>query len=157
MYPSAAEIYQLLGKAVVVQQSRPDAAVVPILVCRRAHPTTFWMAGQLGFVVIPMYRQFLGPHVEELKYLEVRNEVHFHDLTLGNGPGLRVSDRLKGAVRNKSIEFAQTWQRTVSDTRISATLLQLSRTTDRRDHAAWAAMVKELVVDNGWGDGWPVG
>jgi hypothetical protein len=157
MYPSAAEIYQLLGKAVVVQQAQPDVSVVPILACRRSHPTLFWMASQLGFVVIAMDRQFLGPHVAEPKYLEVRNELHFHDLTLGNGPSLRVRDRLKGAVRKNCIEFAQTWQRTVSDTQISAALLQLSRTTDRRTRAALAETVEKLAVDNGWGDGWPVG
>lgn len=157
IYPSAAEVYQLLGKAVVVQQARPDAAVLPTLVCRRAHPTLFWMAGQLGFVVIPMDRQFLGPHVEEAKYLEVRNELHFHDLTLGNGPSLRVRDRLKGAIRKNCREFAQTWQRTVSDARISAALLEVSRTTDRYNRAALAETVKELVADNGWGEGWPVG
>lgn len=157
IYPSAAELYQLLGKAVVVQQARPDAAVVPILICRRAHPTLFWMASQLGFVAIPMDRQFLGPHVEEPKYLEVRNELHFHDLTLGNGPSLRVRDRLKGPVRKNCVEFAQTWRRTVSDTNLSAALLQLSRATERHTRAALTETVKEAVVDNGWGDGWPVG
>jgi hypothetical protein len=41
IYPSAPEPYQLLAKGVLVQQARPDAAVVPILVCvcRKAHIT----------------------------------------------------------------------------------------------------------------------
>ncbi len=157
IYPSAAEVYQLLGKAVVVQQARPNAAVVPTLVCRRAHRTLFWMASQLGLFIIPMDRQFLGPQVEEPKFLEVRNELHFHDLALGNGPSLRVRDRLKGAVRQNCVEFAARWQRTVSDARISATLLELSRTIDRSNRARLAETVKDLVVENGWGDGWPVG
>ena len=26
----------------MVQQANPEAAVLPVLVCRRAHPTLFW-------------------------------------------------------------------------------------------------------------------
>jgi len=36
------EPFQLLGKAIMVQQANPEAAVLPVLVCRRAHPTLFW-------------------------------------------------------------------------------------------------------------------
>lgn len=159
LYPSAAEIYQLLGKAAAVQQTRPDAAIVPVLVCRRAHVTLFWMAAQLGFMVIPMDCQFIGPHVEEPKYLEVRNELHFNDLKLGNGPSLRVRDRLKGPIRDKCTEYAQTWKRTVSDPQISTALLQLSnpKANDRQGHAGLVSAVEEQVVANGWGDGWPTG
>lgn len=157
IYPSAPELYQLLSKAVTVQQARPDAPVLPILVCRRAHPTLFWMASQLGFIAIPMDRQFIGPHIEESKYLEVHNELHFNDLTPTSGPSLRVRDRLKGAVRKNCTNFAQTWQRTANDPQISAALLQLPHTKDRQDRAALAETIKDLVVENGWGDGWPVG
>lgn len=115
------------------------------------------MATQLGFMVIPMDRQFVGQHVEEAKHLEVHNELHFKDITLGNGPSLRVRDRLKAAVRERSDEFAQRWERTVSDTRISTTLRQLSHPRDRRTRAALTEVLKDLVVDNGWGEGWPTG
>jgi hypothetical protein len=74
--------------------ARPDAAVLPVLVCRRAHPTLFWMAKQLGFMIINMDRQFIGSRIDEAAHLEVHNELHFHDLTLGEGPSLRVRDRL---------------------------------------------------------------
>lgn len=159
LYPGAAEIYQLLAKAVVVQRARPDAAVVPVLVCRRAHVSLFWMASQLGFMVIPMDCQFIGLHVEESKYLEVHNELHFNDLKLGNGPSLRVRDRLKGPIHAKCTEYAQTWNRTTSDPQISAALLQLSKTkaNDHHGRAGLASTVEELIVDHGWGDGWPTG
>ena len=83
LYPTAPEPFQLLGKAVMVQQARPQDAVVPVLACRRAHPTLFWMAKQLGFMIINLDRQFIGNAIEEASYLEVCNELHFHDLTLG--------------------------------------------------------------------------
>ena len=54
IYPSASEPFQLLSKAVLVQQAQPDASIVPVLVCRKAHVTLFWMAKQLGFFVIDL-------------------------------------------------------------------------------------------------------
>jgi hypothetical protein len=92
IYPSAAEHFQLLTKALLVQRAQPDAAPVPILVCRKAHVTLFWMAKQLGFMVIDLEHQFIGA-VDELRMMEVRNGLWFTDLAIGDGPSLRVRDR----------------------------------------------------------------
>ena len=52
------------------------------------------MASQLGFLIIDMRAQFIGTRVDEEPFMEVRNELFFTDLYLGDGPSLRVRDRL---------------------------------------------------------------
>jgi hypothetical protein len=156
LYPTAPEPFQLLGKAVMVQQTNPDAAVLPVLVCRRAHPQLFWMAKQLGFMVINMDVQFIGSRIDEAGYIEVRNELHFHDLKLGDGPSLRVRDRLAGTIRTHCTEFATRWHATAHDPQISATLAQLAKTksSDQRTRRGLVDGIKEVVVQHGWGEGW---
>ena len=70
-----------------------------------------------------------------------------------------VRDRLKGPIRDKCTEYAQTWKRTASDPQISTALLQLSnpKANDRQGHADLVSTVEEQVVANRWGAGWPTG
>lgn len=156
LYPTAAEPFQLLGKAVMVQRANPDVPVLPVLVCRRAHPTLFWMAKQLGFMIINMDRQFVGLRIEEAAYLEVRNELHFHDLTLGDGPSLRVRDRLAGTIRTHCAEFATRWQATAHDPQISTALAALAKlkNSDQRTRKSLVDNIEGVVVDHDWGEGW---
>lgn len=93
IYPGSAELYQLLRKGVLLQTANPTARLAPVLVCRRAHPTLFWMAKQLGFLVFDLEHQFCGD-VSPEALNEVRNELFFADLRAGTGPSLRVQDRL---------------------------------------------------------------
>lgn len=86
LYPIHKEVHQLLSKAAVIQLEQPDQPILPILVCRRAHPWLFWMAKDLGFLVHTTGRQFITPpkakdmspkHIEE-----VRDVLRLRDLTL---------------------------------------------------------------------------
>src|SRR5450759_445853 len=61
MYPNRPELYQLLYKAAMLQQARPDQAFAPVLVCRRAHVTLFRMARDLGCFVAEARAQFVLP------------------------------------------------------------------------------------------------
>ena len=153
LYPAAAEPFQLLAKAAHVQRGNPDVPIVPVLVCRKAHPTTFWMAKQLGFMIIDMERQFVGA-VDEDKFMEVRNELHFHDLARGEGPSLRVHDRLSSTVRTHCTEFASTWRRTALDTVLGPTVLDAAAARNQRDRGREVGHLRDIVVDRGWGEGW---
>ena len=44
--------------------------------------------------------------------LEVRNELHFHDLAVGSAPSLRVRDRLQKTLPTRCTGIAQLWART---------------------------------------------
>ena len=153
LYPSAEEPFQLLGKAVVVQRAQPDAAIVPVLVCRKAHPTTYWMAKQLGLMVIDLERQFIGA-VDEDKFMEVRNELHFNDLALGEGPSVRVRERLSTSVRTHCSDFASTWHETALDAELGQTILDAAEARDEHARSREVHHLREAVVDRGWGEGW---
>ena len=64
LYPSAAEIFQLVEKAVHLQTAHPDIAFVPVLVCRQAHYLTFTMAKDLGCFIFYTDIQPILPHSE---------------------------------------------------------------------------------------------
>jgi len=94
IYPTARELHQLLTKAAAVQAAHPDVSLLPILICRRAHKTTFYMAQDLGFLVYQAERQFLPEHStldrdergNQALLAEVRSELGFKDLVVATGP-----------------------------------------------------------------------
>ena len=111
IYPQSIELCQVLYKACFLQRARPHQPIVPMLICRRAHVTTFWMAKQLGFVVVDMRRQFVG-EVDEADVAEVRNELHFQDLVRGSERSIRVQDRLRKTLPTICTDVATVWHQT---------------------------------------------
>jgi hypothetical protein len=89
IYPSSRELYQLLSKAAIIQDARPERLVAPVLICRRAHITTMRMAKQIGFFVIPIERQYVH-QVDEDALIEVRAELGLIDLVQQIGPDERM-------------------------------------------------------------------
>lgn len=84
IYPSSREQYQLLSKAAMVQDARPQRLIAPVLVCRRAHITTMRMAKQLGFFIIPIERQYVH-QVDEAALIELRAELGLVDRSYSGG------------------------------------------------------------------------
>lgn len=126
MYPQSEEIYQLLHKGYLLQQANPTQPILPVFICRKAHPTTFWMAHQLGFMVIDMGVQFTGD-VEQSAVDEVRVELYFHDLRAGNGPSLRVRDRFRNTVPIHCTNISAAWRRTALDPDLTGFFDELRR------------------------------
>ncbi len=133
IHPDRSELFQVLEKCVVLKRVHPDVPVVPVLICRRAHKTTFLMAKQLGFFVIEMAAQFVGNTVTEPQLLEVRNELGFDDLYRGAGPSLRVRDRLRDRLGPYLQEFADTWTQTAFDPEVSGLLTRLRSRLSRNE------------------------
>jgi hypothetical protein len=83
IYPRTQELFQLLDKGARLQQARPATPIVPVLVCRQMHPFTGAMARQMGFHVIPTWRQYVRPVVARFdetaqrKFEEVRDELGY--------------------------------------------------------------------------------
>lgn len=91
LYPWMPEPYQLLAKsAYLSRQLAPRRIdVVPVLVCRRAHPFLFYMAHDVGFHVIDLHTQLVwsGGRVDpelEKKVGELRLELAF-DMQVTDG------------------------------------------------------------------------
>jgi hypothetical protein len=119
---------------------------------RRTSPT-FYMAKQMGFMVIDMGRQFIGA-VEEDKMLEVRNGLWFTDLALGEGPSLRVRDRLRSAVRSNCTEVAAIWRDTALDVELGQTILAAAKARDQRALYRELQHLRQAAADRGWLGGW---
>lgn len=153
IYPSAEELYQLLHKAIVLQTARPKQPIVPVFVCRRAHPTTFWMSRQLGFVTIDMGIQYVGD-VEEQELLEVRAELHFRDLAPGKGPSLRVRDRLTRTLPQTSLAVADQWSATASDPDMGTLIERIRRSSNHREHNTLVTELRRANSRLGRQGGW---
>lgn len=130
----------------------PELPVVPVFVRRKARKTTFWMAQQLGFVVIDMGIQFAG-EVGEEELLEVRSALHFHDLAHGHGPSLRVRDRLTDTSPRISQDTAAQWPATCSDLQMAVIITRLRRATPGQHHALMAEL-REVNTGLGRRGGW---
>jgi hypothetical protein len=153
IYPNSPELYQVLDKAATLQERHPERPILPVLACRRAHKTTFWMASQLGFMVIAMERQFVD-RVDTAELLEVRNELHFQDLHVVTEPAARVRDRFRDVIPDHAAKFAATWALTCADLDSVTTIHQLRYTTDQDERADLLhdlrARTKELGGRGGW-------
>lgn len=63
LYPDNRDVHILLYKAAALQAAQPQAAVVPVLACRRRHDRTLRMAMALGFYAIQYWTQLVKPVV----------------------------------------------------------------------------------------------
>jgi hypothetical protein len=155
IYPSNFELFQVLRKGIVLQQARPEVPIVPILVCRKAQITTFYMAQQLGFLVIEMGAQFVGTHATESAVRDVRNGLGFVDLRHGNGPSVRVHDRLNKHYPPILQQYASTWAQTALDNDIAARISRCGqRSTSARERFALLDEVRRRNLENGNRGGW---
>lgn len=154
IYPSSIELYQLLDKASLLQIRRPAQPIIPFLACRKSHKTTFYMAKRLGFVVVEMDRQYVGD-VDEDDLMEVRNELHFDDLTRGSEPSIRVQDRLRKTLPNIWEGVSGAWHNTCAAQGLADIFHQLRYTKDLDERANYLrqlriAAVEQLGVRGGW-------
>jgi 5S rRNA maturation endonuclease (ribonuclease M5) len=111
IYPSSGELYQLLSKACGVQHAAQEYGVLPVLVCRQAHPRTLWMGKDLGFFVVETGRQFVEK-VSEDDVAEIRQALAFKDLIVVSPDytSERIADRLTKVLPKIAVEFAERWK-----------------------------------------------
>jgi hypothetical protein len=154
IYPSSIELYQVLNKASLLQLQHPAQPIIPFLACRKAHATTFWMAQQLGFVVVEMNRQYAGDVVED-DLMEVRNELYFGDLTRGSEPSIRVQDRLRKTLPPRCEKIAGVWRNTCVAPGLVDVFHQLRYTKKFYERATLVEQLRsaarnQLGVRGGW-------
>jgi hypothetical protein len=89
IYPTSSELADLLAKAADIQAAAPERPILPVLVCRRAHETTKYMASSLGFLVHETSRQYVAASAQlddelgdRARLEEVRAELGFDDLVV---------------------------------------------------------------------------
>lgn len=115
IYPDYPGVFQLLHKAAVVQQARPDDLICPVLVCRRRSYKALAFAIDLGFYGIQARQQYLLPlsRIDERLMEEVRVELGFGDLRKRDGADPRLAERFIGqSLRGDALPAARRWAET---------------------------------------------
>lgn len=154
IYPANDELYQLLDKAAILHvEVNGTVPIAPVLVCRRAHYTTFLMAKQLGFFVVQTRRQFIES-VDEQKLNEIRTELWLTDLSMRDGPDDKIVRMLSRTFPGQAQLTAERWARTASDSGMRHYFSRIRRAAhgperyqlleELREHA------QSLEFDGGW-------
>jgi hypothetical protein len=89
LYPRSREVWDLLAKVAAFPE------VVPILIARRLHLTTFRMFSDIGALGHDMHVQWFSPSVPEARFNHVRAGLSFLDARRAADPN-RPNDRLRG-------------------------------------------------------------
>lgn len=151
IYPSSAELFQVLAKSAILQREHPDHPMVQILICRKAQYTTYFLAKSLGCFVIATESQSVG-NVDETHLLEVRNELGFGDLVHGSPPSRIVARRLQ-QIGPSLPEFAQSWATAASDDAVFQAIIG-ARSRDNRARLRSVDRLRILGKSRGWRTGW---
>lgn len=151
IYAESPELFELLDKAAQLQLANPDIALLPVLVCRRAHPTAFRMAKELGFFIADARAQFVLPlaEVPDQHLLEIQQELAFADLTRTDKAYPRLVSLFANAVADCAKDAADRFARSAPvlaryapvlrthSPGHSAMRLLRSETQDLRDRGGW--------------------
>lgn len=156
MYPSSPEPYQLLEKAAALQLARPEAAIMPVLICRRSHLTLFRMAKDLGFFIIETRRQFIAPHIDENLVAEIRSELGFIDLVRWDTADDLLVRRLTRTLPGYALDRSHRWA-DVAASQVSSAFgwIRTASTTPKRTRDV--DVMRALAEDEGFldnGGGW---
>jgi hypothetical protein len=153
IYPSSQELYQLLWKSAKLQQERPEARIAPVLVCRRAHYTTFCMAKALGFFIVQTRRQYID-RVDQDRLLEVRVELGFTDLDAQEGADPQVRHLFRDVFTNHAGETADRWSITASVPELCDAFDWMRTDTHAARRTRTVEILRSPAEDAGLGNGW---
>lgn len=112
IYPTSAELFQLLHKAAILQADHPDLDFVPVLVCRRRSFFAWAMGKELGFFPIEVSGQYVLPRaaVDHDHFNEVRAELGYTDLRLKEDAEPRLIQALTSSLPKVAEEYAARWK-----------------------------------------------
>lgn len=157
LYPTNAELYQLLAKASMLQQERPDVPMVPLLIARRMHITTFRLFKDIGAYAIQTLRQYIGA-VEggDQRLNEVRAGLGLLDLSnLGSKDDDLVTNRLIRIVPRDALRVSKQWAITASNDYMVKTFDLLRKESRVRTRVELVDKVREMLDDDGrYSGGW---
>jgi hypothetical protein len=111
-YEDDEDVEKFLLKAAIIQRERPDQLILPVFVCRRVQ-YKLWEAGQnIGFLPARVENQLVLPDHELTpeSLAEVRTELGFGDLILGDQPTNRHTGLVKTSIPNRALDLAGRWR-----------------------------------------------
>ena len=158
VYPRTQELYQVLMKASEIQHAHPEANILPILVCRKAHVTTKFMAKKLGFFVIEAERQYLPESslIDPDAFVEMTSELGIADLVQGTTSTNKTENRLHTIQRYFDVKTSiDTWKARSSELDFRQYLNTLfDDELPNKDRDNTLHKLRELVMNGQEGAGW---
>lgn len=158
IYPSSPELFQLLHKAAVIQNRHPDQSFLPVLVCRRAHTTTAFMAKDLGFFVIDTKRQYLAESsiIDLDHFREMTDELGLVDMVIGHDSTARIENRLVTIQQYFDINSATaTWKAISARTELHDLFRSLNKEQlTPRERTRTLDTVRRIAKEEGASRGW---
>jgi hypothetical protein len=112
MYPDTDDVTGFLAKAAHLQGERPDQLILPLLVARQRN-YMLWEEGQnAGFLAGTVSNQLVLPDHEltSTSLAEVREELGYADLILGNTPTARHLGVFAKSIPKYARDLATRWQ-----------------------------------------------
>ena len=113
-YSQDAAVRRFLAKAAHYQRERPNQLVLPVFVCRR-YNITLWREGETnGFLPVTVNNQLVLPdhELDQNSLEEVRIELGYEDLVLGDTPTNRHLGMAKTSLYKYGRPYAQRWRTT---------------------------------------------
>lgn len=126
LYSDAREVFQLLCKAARLQNQYPHVNLCPVLVCRRAHWTTFNLMNDVGGYVIPTNEQYVHPEIDARLVAEVREELGY-DLVQTTGARPLLTSNFAKTLPEKVLVQAGKWRNSASTLLPSFEVLRTAR------------------------------
>jgi hypothetical protein len=158
IYPSSPELFQLLHKAAVIQNRHPDQSFLPVLVCRRAHTTTAFMAKDLGFFVIDARRQYLAASsiIEPDHFQEMTDELGLVDMVIGHDSTARIENRLVTLQQYFDLDSATaTWKAISARTELHDLFRSLNKEQmSPRERTMTLDVIRRVAKEEGASRGW---
>jgi hypothetical protein len=156
VYPHTKELYQLLDKSVELQRRLSDRPMIPLLICRKAHVTTTFMAKALGFFVVDAHRHFFPVHsrIDVSRFDELRKELGLSDLTQDLSQTGRVEAGLRALQRKYDVEEAAARWHALSSIDAFADLIGELRAADGSARDQLMLELRSLTESLGYRQGW---
>lgn len=149
IYPANGEPYQLLSKAHRLARLVPGQPIVPVLICRQAHPTIFRMASDLGFFVIAVKRQYIGPSADEDKLAALRSELGFYDLAPERASDALLVRRFTTVLPPIAAAAAERWDATAAVPALGDLFEAMRTATWTIDRTRFKDLIRETADANG--------
>lgn len=157
IYPHSKQLFQLLHKASAIQARHPDRPMIPVLVSRRRHITTGFMAKALGFFVVEARRHYFPLHsrVEPERLQEVRVELGLADITQDLAQTKRVETGLHNLQSKYDVELAVTrWSLVSNDSYCRALFADLHKVDLQEQRKNLMDELRMRTSDLGLPSGW---
>ena len=156
IYPDSHELFQLLQKAALLQETHEDVPICPLLVTRRESWTAEQMSRDLGFRILDVHKQFILPiaAVEETELAEVQNELGFTDLTRGDTADLTLTKILGSSARSSAPGNAERWRESGSDLVEHFETLRDASLSDAERREAMQELREEAEANGSWSGKW---